>query len=122
MWPTTGTPVVSSATAPIALPAGYVSQGGLVWTPNNIMRDWPTANAYCTGTAILGQTSWRLPTIAELQNLSGSGALTGQPGWVLVETWLSVPKTVDSHYVVNLYFNTIATEWDVYTVKTTCVR
>jgi len=66
MLPTTGTPVVSSATAPIVLPAGYVSQGGLVWMPNNIARTWSAANAYCTGTAILGQTGWRLPTIAEL--------------------------------------------------------
>ena len=121
MLPTTGTPVVSSATAPIVLPAGYVSQGGLVWMPNNIARTWSAANAYCTGTAILGQTGWRLPTIAELQSLSSSGALTGQPGWVLSYTWSS-QQTSGSHYVVDLYFNTIATEWDEYTMNTTCVR
>jgi hypothetical protein len=124
VWPTTGTPVVSSATAPIVLPAGYVSQGGLVWMPNNIARTWSAANTYCTSTAILGQTGWRLPTIVELQSLSSSGALTGQPGWVLYYTWSSLEKATQpgSHYVVDLYFNTIATEWDEYTMNTTCVR
>jgi hypothetical protein len=97
--PTTGTPVLSSATATV-LPTGYVTQGGLTWSPNNASSgNWGSANTYCAGT-INGQTGWRLPTQAELVALYGSGALTGS-GWTLNSTWSSTVSPL-GHYAVNV--------------------
>jgi hypothetical protein len=86
--PTNGPPVVSSATAAVTLPAGYVSQGGLIWMPvAATWYKWAQANTLCAG-SILGQTGWRLPTQAELAALQTSGAMNGQ-GWTLNATWSS---------------------------------
>ncbi|MDO9012159.1 MAG: hypothetical protein Q7U78_10210 [Gallionella sp.] len=121
--PTTGTPVLSGATAAVAaaaLPAGYISQGGLTWTPNTIgsatfggdffgwgipggYNNWTNANAYCTNTTINGQTGWRLPTQTELSALYSSGALAGAQGWTLGYTWSSTPFGVGFHYGVGLF-------------------
>jgi hypothetical protein len=64
----------------VALPAGYISQGGLTWMPNNAAgtMDWSTADNCRNNTTINGQTGWRLPTLAELSSLRSSGALAGQ--------------------------------------------
>lgn len=81
--PTTGTPVVSGATATV--PA-YVSQAGLTWMPTTgVDGTYAQAAALCAGT-INGQTGWRLPTDAELSALYASGAMNGQ-GWTLGYTW-----------------------------------
>ena len=96
-----------SCSTPASLPAGYIQQGGLTWTPNTIggttlgnpydwdaggYTDWPTANNYCANATINGQTGWRLPTKDELDNLYKSGALAGKPGWALENTWSSTPN------------------------------
>lgn len=124
--PTTGTPVVSAATAAITLPAGYVSQGGLIWMPNNIMppsgwATWPNADAYCTGTTILGQTGWRLPTTAELSSLYSSGAIAGQ-GWALDGTWSSTPHGAGSHEHVFLNDGYVSWDYDAIGYYVSCVR
>jgi hypothetical protein len=81
----------------------YVSQGGLTWMPTTFKKEWEGANAYCTNTAINGQTGWRLPTKDELSALYASGAMKGQ-GWVLNEVWSSEPSApnVYGHNVVHL--------------------
>ena len=62
-----------SATPQVApLPLGYVVQGGLNWMPVTFNLNWADANAYCTGTTIIGQTGWRLPTLLESFALSAS--------------------------------------------------
>jgi hypothetical protein len=77
---------------------GYVVQGGLTWTPATIDTDlWPSANSYCTGTTINGQTGWRLPTVNELVSLANSGAL--DVGWYV---WSSTPYPTGGYYVVFL--------------------
>lgn len=120
--PTTGTVATSAATAAITPPTGFVSQGGLIWMPDNIMlATWPNADAYCTGITILGQTGWRLPTTAELSVLYASGAMNGQ-GWVLNFTWSSAPGGVGIHDGVYLYDGVVNWDVDANSYLLTCVR
>ena len=128
--PTTGTPVVSSATAAVSaapLPAGFVSQGGLTWMPNNIgpwsggYTDWNTANTYCTTATILGQTGWRLPTAAELSALYASGAINGQ-GWTLGGAWSSTPHGAGILEAVDLSYGSVYWDFDANYNYVSCVR
>ena len=139
--PTTGTPVVSSATASVTgapLPAGYVVQGGLTWTPNTIgsatfggdfnnwgipggYANWATANAFCAAGTFNGQTGWRLPTQPELSSLYSSGAMNGQ-GWALDLTWSSTADGSGYRYGVGLGIGNV--RWGVDTLYgyVSCVR
>jgi hypothetical protein len=77
---------------------GYVVQGGLTWMPaSDSRKTWAGANAYCTNTAIDGQTGWRLPTQPELLALSASGAIDGH-GWMVDITWSSTPTSADGYW------------------------
>ena len=103
MAPLIGMAVLSNATSTVmALPAGYVIQGGLMWMPvsSTTYYNWTQASALCAGT-INGQTGWRLPTQTELSALYTSGAMNGQ-GWTLSNTWSSAPIGSGSHYGVYL--------------------
>jgi len=127
---TTGTAVASAATVAVTLPAGYVSQGGLIWMPNNIIPDsgsgvaisqWANANTYCNTATILGQTGWRLPTTAELSALSTSGAMNGQ-GWTLNFTRSSTPAFAGFHDAVALDNGVVDWADDTSALFVTCVR
>jgi hypothetical protein len=114
------------------LPAGYVSQGGLIWMPNNIgtfsimgypaQTDFPGASSYCSSITSLGQTGWRLPTRNELLALYASGAINGQ-GWTLSNTWSSTGTgTGNVYHDINLgngADNWVAGYWESYV---TCVH
>ena len=103
-------------------PTGFVSQGGLTWMPiNSSGKNWSNANAYCTNTAINGQTGWRLPTRDELKALYDSGAMKGQ-GWTLNYTWSSTPYSSGSHYGVNLGYGNVLPGDDTSEFYVTCVR
>jgi hypothetical protein len=102
--------------APTALPAGYVSEGGLTWMPvSSTPYTYAQATALCAGT-INGQTGWRLPTQAELSALysaypSYSAVLTGQ-GWALHGTWSSslygtLPPSLSSSTYGSSYHNVV---------------
>lgn len=154
---TTSTVSFTVAAAPsgcsgTTLPAGYICQGGLTWTPNNLgpggatwsaqypgthFYTWPEANAYCTGTAFLGQTGWRLPTVYELAGLVGQTvtlAASGYPtitgafnnsalaGWTLNGTWSSTPGIAGGHYGARLYNGYVSWYYDTSTYYVTCVR
>lgn len=114
---------MSSATAAVAaaaLPAGYVSQGGLTWMPVTFSKNWTDANAYCTGTTINGETGWRLPSKTNLSGLYASGAMNGQ-GWTLGRTWSSTVNGPDHDYV-NLNDGTVGKQRNLFTHYVTCVR
>ena len=66
---------------------GFLSQGGLTWSPAKIGLEWGAANSYCAGT-INGTTGWRLPTLAELDALAASGQQRSG-GWRVDYTWTS---------------------------------
>lgn len=88
------------------LPAGYVSQGGLVWMKvAAIDYSWTAATTVCAG-VINGQTGWRLPTIAELNSLYASNLMRGQ-GWELFWTWSSTPAAkigvIETRSLLNLF-------------------
>lgn len=125
--PTTGAAVASGATAAVTLPTGYISQGGLIWMPNNIflpggaLPTWIASNAYCSSATILGQTGWRLPTEAEL--LANRGALTG-PLWIRNLTWSSTPTPgIPGRYnLVQLNSGAVADLPELGTFYATCVR
>jgi hypothetical protein len=115
------------------LPAGYITQGGLTWTPNTVgsaafgtggSTNWNTANTYCTTTTINGQTGWRLPTMDELVSLYNSGAMNGVPGWAGY-TWSATAYAPynDWHYRVDLAYGgpDVAND-DLNTAYVTCVR
>lgn len=105
-----------------ARPTGFVSQGGLTWMPiNSSEKNWSAANAYCTHTAINGQSGWRLPTKDELKALYDSGAMKGQ-GWTLNITWSSTPDGSGEHYVVYLNFGFVGSKFDTVEGYVTCVR
>ena len=100
---TFGTKSASVSTAVMALPslpAGYVVQGGLIWTPNSYFM-W-MSNALCASNIDLGLTGWRLPTQSELSALYTSGALNRQ-GWTLDWTWSATWSTI----VYSGYFNIV---------------
>jgi hypothetical protein len=118
-----------------ASPAGYVSQGGLLWMPVSFTPyTYAQASALCAGT-INGQTGWRLPTITELTGLTppivmgtiatvglyGSGAMNGQ-GWALGITWSSTPISAGFHDFVSLYYGYIGADFDTNYHYVTCVR
>jgi hypothetical protein len=130
--------------APTALPAGYVSQGGLTWMPeSSTLYSYAQATALCAGT-INGQTGWRLPTQPELSALysaypdtSGYGAgnspLLGQ-GWTLTGAWSStpIPSPFPAGFYYGVYLNNGTlyanrdanrnTGGDLWVGNVTCVR
>lgn len=103
--------------------SGYVSYGGLIWTPvGGTTMDWNTANSYCSGANDLGLSGWRLPTQAELIALNSSGAFNGH-GWTLGFTW-AVEENGSSAYHMTVvlpqgYTGSIASSNPIYV---TCVR
>ena len=116
-----------TSTTVVALPAGYIKQGGLTWSPNNATvpapghADWNTANTYCNTAMINGETGWRLPTPNELLSLFASGALNGK-GWSLYITWSSRQNTANSHFGVHLESGNLGVGNDSNSNDVTCVR
>jgi hypothetical protein len=100
---------------------GYVSQGGLTWMPVSFDKNWSNANAYCTNTAINGQTGWRLPTKDELSALYNSGAMKDH-GWTLINTWSSTPNSTGYHYGVSLGDGHVYAGIDTGYTNVTCVH
>ncbi len=107
------TTVTVGANTPASLPAGYVVQGGLTWTPNTIgsnllggsltgsisgIANWTVADAFCRNGTFNDQTGWRLPTITELTSLYDSRAIINVQGWELRRTWSSTVRSTDSKY------------------------
>jgi hypothetical protein len=121
-------------TPPPTLSAGYVAQGGLMWTPmSSTPYTYAQATELCAGT-INAQNGWRLPTLAELSGLTtlptahtyatgglyGSGAMNQQ--WTSYDTWSSTPSGVDSHYGVYFDYGNVDWNLDANTDYVTCVR
>jgi hypothetical protein len=121
------------------LPAGYITQGGLTWTPNTIgsaafggdfhnwsisggYTTWTNANAFCASHSVNGLTGWRLPTKDELVNLYNSGAMNGVSGWALGITWSSTAYAPGYHYYVDLYDGNVIWDYDWYISYVSCVR
>lgn len=74
-------------------------EGGLTWmSENDGPKTWSYANAYCTNTAINGQTGWRLPTKNELSALYNYRAMNGDR--LIGNTWSSTSNGAGNHYVV----------------------
>jgi len=88
---------------------------------NSSEKNLLAANAYCTNTAINGQTGWRLPTKNELKALFDSGAMKGQ-GWTLGYTWSSTPVGSGKHYRVGLDDGDLYSSYDTFEGYVTCVR
>jgi len=124
---------------PQPLPAGYVSQGGLTWMPNDLdaysmpAYTYAQATALCAGT-INGQTGWRLPTQPELSALYASGATMPQGSlmdqlnwpWVHSYTWSSTPGSVsifgNTYNIVDLGSGYVTLLTPDYSLLVTCVR
>jgi hypothetical protein len=71
----------------VAMPDGYVSQGGLTWMPLSAMPyNYDGAATLCSE-PILGLTGWRLPDGRELNSLYVSGAMNGK--WTSYYVWSS---------------------------------
>lgn len=107
------------------LPVGYVDYGGLIWRPiDSTNKNWNAANTYCTTSTINGQTGWRLPTEAELQdiaqnNLSGMNAA----GWTLFLTWSSTGDGMGGHMGVDLLTNGLSVPYNNLSIlAVSCVR
>lgn len=123
--------------------AGYVTQGGLTWSPNTLGSTtfggdymglgipggyaiWSVASTYCTTATINGVAGWRLPTLPELNALyaaypNNSSALIGQ-GWATDKTWSSTQYVVGTHSVVDLYFGYPGSNSDTNNNYVSCVR
>lgn len=117
----------SVTTLPFALPDGYVSQGGLIWTPNistvpGGFADWNTAATYCATQTINGKTGWRLPTAPELVSLRNSGALATQTLWLRGGlTWSSTLQAPGYHQIVVLDSGFVDGQSDSSPFWVTCV-
>ena len=129
---------VALTTTAASLPAGYVVQGGLTWTPNTIgsatfgsdfnnwgipggYANWATASAFCAAGTFNGQTGWRLPTQTELSGLYSSGAMNGQ-GWALNGTWSSTANGSGDHSFVSLNYGGVYWFGDTNHIYVSCVR
>lgn len=98
---------------------GYLSQGGLVWSPANVALPWNEAKSYCDGT-INGSTGWRLPTQGELHELVSSGQqYTG--GWTIRFTWTADPDA-PGHWGVKTDGSGEYPFDDTYDGSVTCVK
>lgn len=72
--------VGTNPTTSVTLPTGYVSQGGIVWTPVSITNfQYSSAASYCSS-VISGVSGWNLPALSELQSMGISG-LFGTSAW-----------------------------------------
>jgi uncharacterized protein YajQ (UPF0234 family) len=79
--------------------AGYVVQGGLIWSPWYAFYDtWQTMSTNCTTQWLNGQSGWRLPTSAELIALYNSAAVLKQ-GTTL---WSTTSPSAGTHNVINM--------------------
>jgi hypothetical protein len=92
--------VTVSPKPPLSVPAGYVVQGGLLWSPRkDAPAFWSDASDYCTRATFAGRTGWRLPTQNELTSMAASGRLNAG-----AEVWSGtpVPAQSGSYYAVRL--------------------
>jgi hypothetical protein len=105
----------------VAMPKGFVSQGGLTWMPVSFYNNWSDANSYCINTAINGKSGWRLPTKDELKALYDSRAMNDQ-GWTLGNTWSSTPDSAGGHYYVLLGHGGSIPYYDLRYGYVACVR
>lgn len=119
-------PRPGAATSSPTLPKGYVVQGGLTWTPNNLIAPdiyvgWDAANNFCTTNKFNGQSGWRLPTLAELNKLYESGAIAGH-GWALHRTWSATPDRDGVHWLIVLVNGGMYDYKNDYRSSVTCVH
>ncbi len=122
--------VVTAAFPAATLPAGYITQGGLIWAPITTYGNWNTADATCRASTALGYGAgtWRQPTSAELTalyNARNSGiAPAGWPptGWTSwIGTWSSTDGGGGGHYGVNLIDGVVGWGNDIFTGDVSCV-
>jgi hypothetical protein len=109
-------PAAGGTANPVTIPpTGYISQGGLTWSPANSTKvHYADAVTYCSTATFNGLSGWRLPTLTELSGLAtppavspslpassntfapgglyASGALNGQ-GWTAIYLWSSTSTT-----------------------------
>lgn len=114
-------PTSTSTTVTVA---GYVSQGGFLWSPVKVTASHTAAEAktLCEDMDLKGSTEWRLPTQAELTALQASVSLTAQ-GWQLAETWTSTPANVaKTHIAINLSTKATTSLADDKKAAVTCVK
>lgn len=97
---------------------GYLSQGGLVWSPANVALPWDKAKSYCAGT-INDLTGWRLPTQGELKELVASKPQ--YTGWTMGFTWTEYSEELGPQGV-NTNDGVESTVDDTYDGSMTCVR
>jgi len=116
--------VVASTTSTVSftvvLPPGYVSQGGLIWSPTKNLYTWADANTYCSSATFLGKTGWRLPMDTELVVLSNSGAANNN-GWQFGAVWSSTAGGSGFHNLVLLPSGTVLLRTDSYPAFVSCV-
>ncbi len=79
------------------------TETGLMWADRDNGSDinWPNAKIYCEGYVGGGKSGWRMPTIAELKNLHGSGAY----GSVIAKTdWFVWSSETSDSDAAGFYF------------------
>lgn len=87
-----------------ALPTGYLSYGELTWAPvTDQYKNWNDANTQCTNSTALGYSDWRMPTVAELQNIAQNNQSgMSAAAWTLFGTWSSDAPFPGTHWDVDL--------------------
>jgi TonB family protein len=63
---------------------------GTMWTKKSSGSNlnWNDAQRYCRSSRVAGHTDWRLPSLQELQAISGAGAFIGRGKFETSEPWL----------------------------------
>lgn len=82
------------------------------------------ARDFCANSTINGDSGWRLPSVAELTALYGSGAIAGL-NWTLENTWtdtLDTDVASAAHRVVHLGTGAVGARADTSPTYVTCVR
>ena len=122
--------VVTAVFPTTVLPAGYISSRGLTWSPNNRTISSPGIGNYAAAVDAcsamnrantLTYTNWRLPTQAELFDLS-IARVPNDARWTFNYTW-SADGDAEHHNVVHLGEGFIV--WDVNSdtnIQVSCVH
>jgi hypothetical protein len=86
----------------IALPLGYISEGGLTWMPiSPPANTWAGADNYCKNNTSQGAV-WRMPKDYELIELYQSHVLVGNSLWLLGATWSATEYSTGNHIYISI--------------------
>jgi hypothetical protein len=108
---------------PKNLPGSYVWYNNQAWASvaaSAANLSYTDALAYCSATALNGQTGWRLPTRNELQGLLSAGVTP--PASAQQFAWTTTPYSATEQYILDLVSHTVYRTTTTNLAAAMCIR